>query len=210
MRNSKIDDIRVKMHKQQFEVCFDEGIPDRKAENRYKLIYPEELLDKKCVGCVRCKKRDHNYNGKSDGWHCSMLPYDRDISPDDKACVNYWDKVEEDELNRLHEEDVENRRKELWAVYVEREPVKLPIIIDEFGGNIPQCPVCGEMPHSTEQCYFCGQRFIQDETIKAYNKKDEWYEDCHCGGKGTLHIIRSKYNGHKRGSCSACGMRFIE
>jgi DNA-directed RNA polymerase subunit RPC12/RpoP len=25
----------------------------------------------------------------------------------------------------------------------------------------PQCPYCGEMPHSYEQCQFCGQRFLE-------------------------------------------------
>lgn len=34
-------------------------------------------------------------------------------------------------------------------------------------GMIPECPICGEMPYSTEQCYWCGQRFVQDEEVEA-------------------------------------------
>ena len=206
-----MNDLRIQMHKKEYEVCFDEGILDRQRERREKLIYPEELLDKKCGGCVRCGERDHIYQGKKEGYHCAKLPYDRDISPDDKACVDYWDRAEEERLEKLHNEDVENRRKELWAIYSKREPVKLPIVLDEFGGRIPQCPTCGEMPYDTEQCHWCGQRFIQDKELEEYLKDEEWYEDCpSCGSKGTLKIGRSNYNGHKHGSCSACGMSWIE
>jgi hypothetical protein len=28
----------------------------------------------------------------------------------------------------------------------------------------PLCPRCGEMPYSVEQCVFCGQRFIREES----------------------------------------------
>ena len=207
---SKRNDLRIMIHKKKFEVCFKEGLPERKHKWD-KITYPEELLDKKCGGCMRCELRNHPYNGKSEGYHCCLQPYDKDISLDDKACVSYWDRVKEEEIKRLEEEDKENRRKELWAIYAEREPIKLPIVIDEFGGKIPQCPICGEMPYSMEQCHWCGQRFIQDEETEEYGKPDEWYEDCtSCGGKGTMHIVRSKYNGHKSGSCSACGMRWIE
>lgn len=208
---SKRNDLKIMIHKKKFEVCFEEGLPERKHK-RDEITYPEELLDKKCGGCMRCEPRDHAFKGKdAEGYHCTMQPYDKDINPDDKACVSYWDRAEEEEIKRLEKEDTENRRKELWAIYAKREPIKLPIVIDEFGGKIPQCPVCGEMPYSTEQCHWCGQRFIQDEEVEEYGKPDEWYEDCtSCGGKGTMHIVRSKYNGHKSGSCSACGMRWIE
>ncbi len=27
----------------------------------------------------------------------------------------------------------------------------------------PVCPYCGDMPYNTEQCVFCGQRFISEE-----------------------------------------------
>ena len=28
----------------------------------------------------------------------------------------------------------------------------------------PECPYCGEMPYSYEQCQFCGQRFVKEKT----------------------------------------------
>lgn len=209
---SKANDMRIMYHKKKFEVYFGESIPDRQEERRNKLIYPEELLDKKCGGCVRCKVRDHAYYGtKAEGYHCMKMSYDRDISPDDKACVDYWDRAEDERLKKLHEQDIENRRKELWAIYEKRDPVKLPIVEDGFGGRIPQCPICGEMPYDTEQCHWCGQRFIQDKKLKKYCKEEEWYEDCpSCGGKNTMKVGKSNYNGHKHGYCSACGMRWME
>lgn len=175
------------------------------------VIYPEEIIGKKCGECVRCKKRDHAYKGKkAEGYHCTMQKHDNDITPDDKACVYWWDKARHEEVERLNKEAEENRRKELWAIYAEKEPVKLPIVFDGYG-NIPECPVCGEMPYSTEQCHWCGQRFIQDAEIEEYNKPDKGTMDCfQCGGKGTVEFVRSKYNGHKHGECKKCGMRFME
>lgn len=176
-----------------------------------KMTYPEELLDKKCGGCVRCEKCDHVYKGvPAKGWHCTCQPYERDITPDDKACTYYWDKAKHEEIERKNEEYTEERRAELWAIYAEKEPVKLPIVFDGYG-NIPKCPVCGEMPYSTEQCHWCGQRFVQDEEVEEYNTPDEGTMDCiSCGGKGTVKYVKSKYNGHKHGHCTKCGARFIE
>lgn len=206
-----MNEIQIKMHKKKYEVCFEEGIPDRDAERRNRKVYPEELIDKKCGGCMRCRERDHMFKGKNEGYHCMMKNYDIDISPADKACVHWWDREEEERIDKLHEEDVEKRRKELWAIYSKREPVKLPIITDEFGGKIPECPTCGEVPYDTEQCHFCGQRFIQDKEIEEYNTPDIGTMDCwSCGGKGTVIFRRSKYNGHKSGECKQCGLKFIE
>ena len=81
-----------------------------------------------------------------------------------------WDKEKHERIERLRAEAEENRRKELWAIYSGSEPVKLPIINDGYG-MIPECPVCGEKPYSTEQCHWCGQKFIQDDDIKEYEKK---------------------------------------
>lgn len=144
------------------EIKFNDGIPDRK-EDSLRVIYPEEILDKKCGGCVRCELRDHPYKGKTGGYHCSMQEYDKDIFPEDKACVYYWDREHHEECKRLHKQDIENRRKELRNIYSNKKPVKLPLVRDGF---VPKCPICGEVPYSTEQCYWCGQRFIQDEEIE--------------------------------------------
>lgn len=38
------------------EIKFSDGI-EKIKEDYNKIIYPEELLDKKCAGCVRCEKR---------------------------------------------------------------------------------------------------------------------------------------------------------
>lgn len=193
-----------------FEVDFGAGIPDStERENKNDVfIYPEELIDKKCGGCTRCEKRDHTYKGKSDGWHCCMRNYDIDITPDHKACVAYWDKAERERAEREIADAIEKRRKELWEVYARKEPVKLPIVNDGYG-RIPQCPVCGEMPYSTEQCHWCGQRFIQDEEVAEYSKPKTIRWTCtNCGTIGTAHV--SKYNGHKSFKCEKCGTAFIE
>lgn len=81
-----------------------------------------------------------------------------------------------------------------------------------FGGTFPYCPSCGEMPYSTERCVFCGQRFIQNETIAEYNKPPETVTmDCPaCKGKNTMVGARAKCNGHFHGTCEKCGCRIIE
>ena len=92
------------------EIKFSDGIPKRR-EDFSRIIYPEELLDKKCGGCVRCELRDNRSKEKNSGYHCSMQDYDIDIHPEDKACVLYWDRAYHEECERLHEQDIENRRK---------------------------------------------------------------------------------------------------
>lgn len=80
------------------------------------------------------------------------------------------------------------------------------------GMGWPICPACGEMPYSTERCVFCGQQFIQDETVKAYNAPPEEIRmDCFkCGGKGTVTANRTNSNGHLRWKCEACGSLHVE
>ena len=61
---------------------------------------------------------------------------------------------------------------------------------------IPECPICGEMPYSTEQCYWCGQRFVQDEEVEEYATPQTIKGNCfNCGADVVIHV--SKYNGHK-------------
>lgn len=173
-------------------------------EDYNKIIYPEELLNETCKGCVRCEKRDHG----RDGYHCCMQNYDIDIHPEDKACVHWWSKVEHERIEKANEEAQENRRKELWSIYAEKEPIKLPIVNDGYG-MIPECPVCGEMPYSTEQCHWCGQRFLQDEDIKKYAEPKIQKGSCpNCGAPIDIHI--SSYNGHKHFHCDACKMTVME
>ena len=93
-------------------------------------------------------------------------------------------------------------------------PVKIGWI-DMFGydgGSYPICPSCGEMPYSTDRCYFCGQRFIQDEKVKEFNEPmPEERMDCLiCGGKGTMVGQRARTNGHFHGRCEKCGAVMVE
>lgn len=74
---------------------------------------------------------------------------------------------------------------------------------------IPKCPVCGEMPYSTEQCHWCGQHFLQDEEIKKYAEPKIQKGSCpNCGAPIDIHI--SSYNGHKYFHCDACKMTVME
>ena len=180
---------------------FSDGIPERNAICE---SIPDEYKTKKCADCVRFEKREF----RKRGYHCCMKDYDIDVFPDDKACEEFWNRERQNELERLHEQDIEKRREELWAIYAEKEPVKLPIVFDGYG-NIPMCPVCGEMPYSTEQCHWCGQRFLQDEEVEEYEKPLTKKMKCfNCGADVTVHI--SKYNGNKSFRCDKCGMAMME
>lgn len=194
------------------KTMFSEGIPERHERKNHDetFIYPEELMDKTCGGCVRCEPRDDHTKGraKTDGWHCCMRAWDIDVSPDHKACVDYWDKAEHIRVKVQKNKDTENRRDELWAIYAEKEPIKLPIVNDGYG-RIPMCPVCGEMPYSTEQCHWCGQRFIQDEEVKEYSEPlTKTFKCPSCGTIGTASV--SRYNGHTRFRCEKCGLSYME
>lgn len=190
---------------------FSRGVPKREERRNHgaTFIYPEELLDKKCGGCVRCTERSSGPFARGDekGYRCTMRGR-IEIHPEDKACVGYWDKAEHDRAERQHEEDIEKRRQELWAIYAEKPPVKLPIVNDGYG-IIPECPVCGEMPYDTEQCHWCGQHFIQDqETVDYATPKEIDFTCPSCGKPGKAGV--SKYNGHKHFKCAFCGLSFME
>lgn len=173
----------------------------------FRTVYPKELPDRKCGECVRCELRNHSYNGKQEGYHCTMQPYDKDIQPGDKACVHWGSRKEEMERKRLYKEAEENRRKKLWATYSIRKPVKLPIVNDGFG-EIPECPICGEMPYSTEQCHWCGQRFILDEEVENYLKPLTKKMKCFSCDADVVAKV-SRYNGHIHYRCEKCGCRVM-
>lgn len=173
-------------------------------EDFHEVLAPEMLLDKTCGGCVRCEKRNR---GKA-GYHCCMQNYNIDIHPEDHACAHWWDKEEHERIKRVNQENTEKRRRELWTIYSEKEPISLPIVQDGYG-TIPKCPVCGEMPYSTEQCHWCGQHFLQDEEIKKYAEPKIQKGSCpNCGAPIDIHI--SSYNGHKYFHCDACKMTVME
>lgn len=173
-----------------------------------KIVYPEDLMDKKCGGCVRCVFADIRRDEEEPYFYCSMQSRKKHISPRDRACVQYWDREEKAERDRKREEKREKERKERWAVNSKKPPIKLPIVHDGYG-MIPECPTCGEMPYSTEQCYFCGQRFIQDEEVEEYSKPLTVTEKCLvCGADVVCNV--SRYNGHKSYRCSKCGTIMME
>lgn len=182
---------------------FSDGLSDRKPV----WASAGEYWNHTCGECVRCEERDF---GKP-GYHCTMQSYNIDIDPKGCACSDFWDKAAQDELDRQHQDDIEKRRNELWAVYAEKPPIKLEFEFDGYG-TIPKCPACGEMPYSTEQCYWCGQRYIQDLEVEAYcDPGPEIRLDCpSCGGHETLVGRRAKYNGHFHGQCEKCGAVVVE
>ncbi len=196
-----------------YEVDFGAGVPERTERKNHgeTFIYPEELIGKTCGGCVRFTSNNDGFShGDCDinAYHCSMRGWKLPIHAEDKACVDYWDRAEYERSEREHEDAIERRRQELWAVYAEKEPVKLPIVNDGYG-IIPKCPICGEMPYDTEQCHWCGQHFIQDEELAEYTKPETRpYKCLTCGTLGELVI--SKYNGHKSFRCEKCGASFME
>jgi len=195
------------------EIDFGAGIPENtERHNRDDVfIYPEEIIGKTCGECVRFTSNNDGFprgNYDINAYHCSMRGWNLPITAEHKACTAYWDRAEHERAEREHEEAVERRRADLWAIYAEREPIKLPIVNDGYG-IIPVCPVCGEMPYDTEQCHWCGQRFVQDDEIKEYATPDLRDFACpNCGAPGTVSV--SKYNGHKHFRCDKCGMSFME
>lgn len=197
----------------KYEVNFGEGVPERtdRKNSGEVFIYPEELLDKICGGCLRFTSNNDGYHHGDcdlDGYHCSMRGWRLPIHAEDKACVDYWDRADHEHADREHEEAVEKRREELWAIYAVKDPVKLPIVNDGYG-VIPKCPTCGEMPYSLAQCHWCGQRFIQDEEVDKYSTPTRVDYKCpSCGTMGKADV--SKYNGHKHFKCEECGFAFME
>ena len=72
-----------------------------------------------------------------------------------------------------------------------------------------RCEICGGMPYSTEQCHWCGQRFVQDKEIEEYAKPLTENGKCiSCGSDVVIHV--SKYNGHKHFHCDKCGFTVME
>ena len=51
------------------EIKFSDGMPER-ARRSSTSIYPEELMDKKCGGCMRCQSRKRK--GET-GYHCTAV-----------------------------------------------------------------------------------------------------------------------------------------
>ena len=155
----------------------------------------------KCGGCVSFEERWREEERGT--FHCCRQNYKIDKYPDDDACDQYWDREEYEKEEQKKAEETERKRQEMWAIHADNPPVKLPIVFDGYG-MIPMCPTCGDMPYSTEQCHWCGQKFIQDEEVEEYNKPNKVILTCpFCGGE--MEGVRSKYNGHLHVTCKKCG-----
>ena len=121
------------------------------------------------------------------------------------------------ELERI-QADAEKEREAAWAKnkYNPPWPPEWKADWDETRGcmseELPFCPNCHEPLYEPDQCYFCGQPIQRDEKLDEFEKPPETLTmDCfRCGGVGTVQYTVSKYNGHKSGGCTKCGMRFIE
>lgn len=80
-------------------------------------------------------------------------------------------------------------------------------------GVFPVCPGCDEYAATKDRCFFCGQKFDQEDPkwIEWNKPPQEVREDCIvCGGKNTMVGVRAKSNGHFHGRCEKCGARIIE
>ena len=121
------------------------------------------------------------------------------------------------ELERIHDE-AEKEREAAWAKNKDNPP-RAPEwrrewdeVYGRLTGEMPFCPNCHEPLYELDRCYFCGQPILQDVKLIEHEKPPEVHAmDCFiCDGKGTVQYTVSRYNGHKSGECSKCGMRFIE
>jgi hypothetical protein len=50
-----------------------------------------------------------------------------------------------------------------------KEPKKIVWIDDYDGGKYPACPNCKEPAYYTDECCFCGQKFVQDDEALQIN-----------------------------------------
>lgn len=154
---------------------------------------------------------------------CTNIRMEQEITPNSKACHNWGHRAVWNAKLRIGE--IKSRAGRIFDVFIRapigtlRKPARLiwgddyDSLTDKIIRNaVPICPHCGEMPYSTRQCVFCGQRFIQDEAVAEYNKPPEKVtRNCpHCGGEKTLVGSRSKINGHFHGKCEKCGCVIME
>ena len=62
-------------------------------------------------------------------------------------------------------EGCEHQPKDEDKVNGKADPLPIKWVPGYFGGLVPECPVCGELPYRLDRCIFCGQRFTQDEEV---------------------------------------------
>jgi hypothetical protein len=171
-----------------------------------------------CKECVRWASK-----GKKPGNRCCAIDGPEDITPERKACKMYWDAVEYD--RKIAEDRKREELERLERVEANRNNPPRPAKWEQdfdFGSEkltnpYPCCPNCAEPLYELDRCYYCGQAIEEDDRMREWKKPPEivWL-DCipkkfgGCGGKGTMKCVVSKYNGHKHGTCTVCGARFME
>lgn len=79
---------------------------------------------------------------------------------------------------------------------------------EEYGCKVPTCPACGDITDSAEQCPYCGQKFLPDDTVRE-RKEVKRMACLLCGTEHALVFTRDAYNGHIRGVCEACGAKMM-
>lgn len=171
-----------------------------------------------CGGCCRFK---FYYRTNPKGYHCTCGNVKGIITADHTACKDYWDREEQEQLDRQRFEEQTKKREKLFAEKENRQPVK-PDWTQDYDGMrdcmtepYPICPDCGNPLFSLadgDRCEYCGRKIEITPELKAYYEPPEVMKmDCFkCGGKGTLECIKSRYNGHMHGRCTNCGMSFME
>lgn len=154
--------------------------------------------------CFRCIK------SKDGGHTCAAINHKGlRISADGPACKNFISRNALEKQWKKEDRKAEKERKRKWAVNEKNDPVRLKLVNDGEG-IIPECPVCGEMPYSTKQCYWCGQKFIQTDEVQEYAKPKKRKVECFvCGSTNCIETI-SNYNSHKHIYCQDCGMLIME
>ncbi len=167
-----------------------------------------------CEGCIRYKMDPRNKGS----YYCCGLYGPDVIEKGRKACGQYYSQKQREEEDRIFREEQEKRRLAEWEKNKDNPPRPAKFVRErsditgELMGALPFCPNCDNPLYEHEQCYFCGQKIIQDEALAEYLKPAPLeYMDCFgCRGKGTFEFVRSKFNGHKHGKCKVCGMVVIE
>lgn len=168
--------------------------------------------------CGECVRFTENWR-KPGEFHCSdVYGPGYGLESGRKACKNYWDRAEQEAREKQEAEEREAERLARWQRNKDNPPIP-PVWKSDWDeirghttGAMPFCPLCDEPLYEPEQCYFCGQPILRDKQMGEFEKPPEVETmDCFiCGRKGTVKYTRSKYNGHKNGGCTVCGMRFIE
>ena len=154
--------------------------------NRYQIehaIFSKIALIKKCRSCFRCEEvghwRDLNFGYSKKPSKDAFVRCPSACSPDiggdqyHKACEWYIPRWYYNMCLRFSRMKYFLGRWYCETICMRIGALRKPVRIRWVDGltpcgdiapkSDPECPYCGEMPYSLEQCQFCGQRFIQED-----------------------------------------------